>query len=310
MDRTIINEFLHKNNKHLISKGGDGYVYKITINNFDYAIKVLKKDDIKEILITEYAQRLYNKNIIKIYDYFFSTKDFDKNVMIMELMEGNLEKWTKNMFFNKYNFSDEDFNNEFRYMIFTISQAFLDLNENNILHLDAKPKNILFKKFDKKIRLNYGKKHIETYFLFKITDFGKAQIDKEEFKSNTDIDINVKKYIDDREDLFELSRILLRILVNIIVNKYDMSYFDKFKDNKFIEYRDDTIKEINKTIYNYPSKIKNNFLKRSLLYYLIENNVIKTENIIKKFKITYPNKEIQNIFDNLTNKDFDIFKII
>jgi esterase/lipase len=100
------------------------------------------------------------------------------------------------------------------------------------------------------------------------------------------------------------------MLVNFTINKYDISYFDKFKDTKFMKYKEKNQEEINKTMNNYPLKIKTNFLKRSLLYYLIENSIIKIDDIIKKYNIKYPNKEIQNILDNLTKKDFDIFSII
>lgn len=309
-DRDDINNILLKiksNKLKPFAKGGDGYLYKVSLNNMNYVMKILKGNNIKEILVTEYVQKIYNKNIIRLYDYFLSTKDFDQNLMIIDEMDGNLEEFMKNILSNKYDLSDEDNDNEMKNMIYQITQGFLSLNKNQIAHLDSKPKNILYKYFPSKITLNYNKRLVETHFLFKISDFGKSQVNDDELKSKDDIltEDEFNRYIKERKDLEELSKILERMIVNKIQYDYDYDYFDKIKDNEFQKYYRNEKSNIKLQLKDYPEKIRRRFLKRSLLYYLLEFNMINMIEIKNKFNY-FPNNDVINILNKLTNKDFDI----
>ena len=300
-DRNDINHILNEinlDNLKPFARGGDGNLYKIKLDNMNYVMKILKNNSIKEILVTEYVQKIFSKNIIKLYDYFLSTKDYDNNFM-------------KNILSNKYNLSNDENNNEMKNMIYQISHGLILLNNNNIAHLDTKPKNILFKYFPKMITLNYQTKLIKTRFLFKISDFGKSQINIDEYKSNDDelTEKEFEEYILDRKDLEELSKILERMIVNKIQYNYDLKYFDTINDKKFKKYYYIEKKQINKTLKEYPKKIKLRFFKRSLLYYLIENKMLNMDKIKSEFAY-FPNKSIIDILNKLTDNNFDIETII
>lgn len=306
-NRDDINNILIKvesNKLKPFAKGGDGKLYKVRLNNMNYVMKILKTNNIKEILITEYVQNIYNKNIIRLYDYFLSTNDFNHNIMIIDEMDHNLETFMNNILENKYNLSKKDNDIEMKNMIYQISQAFISLNNNNVAHLDPKPKNILFKYFPKKISLNYSNNNdnilINTHFLFKIADFGKSQINKKEFISKDDMlsEKEFKTYVEEKKDLEELSKILERMVVNKIQYDYHFSDFEKIDDSNFQKYYHDEEKEINKTLKNYPERIRRKFLKRSLIYYLLENDMIDMDEIRKKFKY-YPSDEIVNVLRNI-----------
>jgi hypothetical protein len=217
----------------------------------------------------------------------------------------------KNILSNKYNLSNDENNNEMKNMIYQISHGLILLNNNNIAHLDTKPKNILFKYFPKMITLNYQTKLIKTRFLFKISDFGKSQINIDEYKSNDDelTEKEFEEYILDRKDLEELSKILERMIVNKIQYNYDLKYFDTINDKKFKKYYYIEKKQINKTLKEYPKKIKLRFFKRSLLYYLIENKMLNMDKIKSEFAY-FPNKSIIDILNKLTDNNFDIETII
>jgi hypothetical protein len=80
-DRNDINHILNEinlDNLKPFARGGDGNLYKIKLDNMNYVMKILKNNSIKEILVTEYVQKIFSKNIIKLYDYFLSTKDYEK----------------------------------------------------------------------------------------------------------------------------------------------------------------------------------------------------------------------------------------
>ena len=99
------------------------------------------------------------------------------------------------------------------------------------------------------------------------------------------------------------------MIVNKIQYNYDLKYFDTINDKKFKKYYYIEKKQINKTLKEYPKKIKLRFFKRSLLYYLIENKMLNMDKIKSEFAY-FPNKSIIDILNKLTDNNFDIETII
>jgi serine/threonine protein kinase len=215
---------------------------------------------------------------------------------------------------NKLKLSLEKLDEYWLSMIFQVSRGLLFLNSINVLHNDAKPKNILYNKTKTETFntyfINNVKYKINTNFIFKIADFGKIQI-----KGSVHNDMTVHmldEKLKHRDDLRELSRIIFRFLVNYGKKIYSIDNLMDYikKNNKYKIYYDEQKEEISRNLTNYPDKIKNDFLYRSLLYYGIENNILDKKRIIQKFSLTLPSDKVMNILDSLTNPKYkNIFSL-
>ena len=224
------------------------------------------------------------------------------------------------MIINKYNLSLDEIDNEWLSMIFQIAYSFTIINNLNILHNDAKPKNILYNiiknnthnyKLEKEEYTIKNKKYIVPInFLFKLTDFGNVQIKncRNEY-SNEELLDKIHK----RVDLYELSRIIYRTIVTYIKNELttieELENVINSIDDKYKEYSINEKNRIDKEMKNFSENVKNNHLLRSLLYYSIENNLINVDEYIKKYNMILPSEKVINILNNLLNMNIDIFSL-
>ena len=138
----------------LIEKIGVGQVtdvYKAKNNKTKElrALKIIKLDNVKALIeqgdgdLEDYIKRLKNEinnmilceknniNSIKFFEYFQKENKF---VIVLELCDGNLNKFKK----------DKSFNSKQIYEILTqLNNTFKIMRKNKIVHRDLKPDNIL-----------------------------------------------------------------------------------------------------------------------------------------------------------------------
>ena len=335
IDNRIINKLVNRYNDFIdnetgkkykyISKGREGVIFEVE----NKIIKIFKEIDINKIMKEFYLTGIFNeikifkKYVVKMYEYYLS---LDKPVIIMEKMDGTLEEWGEKMVKNIFNIKSDEIDLTWKSMIFQIVVGFKLVNNLGVLHNDAKPVNILYKikKFkpndkSKKIHFIEGVKYeVPNIFKFKIADFGAAQILKyavNEMDEEKLLD-NIKK----RRDMYDLSRFLMRIIVNHAMNVY--SYDDiveLIKKNTDIDrYYQSTYVKIDKDMYisKLPYKVKINHIIRGVLYYCYEHKILDEEDIIKKYNLVMPSKVIKKLLDNICNTNisnvlslFDEFKI-
>lgn len=293
-----------------IGKGGEGIVYKFTdpIDKTQNVAKIYTTNDMNSIMKEFYVVgvlqelRYVNRNVVKVHDYYLSLK---RPVLVMEMMDGTLSEWADEMLQNKNNLSIDQLNTLWLSMIFQVTYGILFLNRLNILHNDTKSKNILYRDHNKEQTSEYvieGVKYmIPSRYQFKIADFGAIQIIGSSLNKLTDEEI--KKQIQQRQDLYELSRLLYRVLVNYGKNYYGWDQINPLMNSntRYKKYHDDEKRNIDKTLGHMPYKIKNNMLLRSMIYYGIENDIIDKEEIIKKYSLHMPSKRVWDILDKLVD---------
>lgn len=281
-------ENINKNN--FIGKGGDGIVYKIESDKCGLAVvKIFKKiNDMKnEIKILTKLKNIIDDNLCPNFIYMYANKN---NKVIFEYCDGDLEKW----------FEEEHNYNEWFSVIFQLYMGIYYMNKIiNISHNDLKPKNILFKNIKRSIfryKINNKIYDIDNCgILIVIADFTKYNNNKENL------------------DLQNLIDIPNRIKINNIIksNKYNLiDIYNKYKtNNKFIEYYNIKKKETD-NIFKNNQDIKNKFFLKSLIYYLIENNLVDYDINLKDELLKSPPNEIIELINKLDNKfNFNIFDI-
>jgi serine/threonine protein kinase len=306
---------------YYVGKGGDGVIYRLN----DEIIKIYTKIEmniiIKEFYIFGLLRELkaINKNVVHMDKYYLALSN---PVIIMELMDGDLAKWCDMMVKNtdEYikNMTNDEFDTQWLGMIFQVTYGLMFLNRLNILHTDTKSKNILYKKsYSETVNDDYTVNSI-TYtipstYKFKISDFGAIQIVGSSSNRLTDNEIidRIKK----RDDLYELSRILYRIIVNHGINDYTWLHISKIidQDKKHKEYHDTQKEHIDKELSHFPQKIRDRMLLRSMIYYSIENDLIHKNEIIKKHSLRMPSSKVSDVLNKLTDPNikniFDLFQM-
>lgn len=291
-----------------LGKGGNGVIYQYEDKAIKIYTKYHKDSVFKEFYLVGLLQELnnINRNVIHIYGYYLT---LEKPVMVMEIMDGDLSKWCHIMVHE--NLSKERYDAEWTSMIFQVVYGFTYLNKMNILHNDPKPKNILYKKRENikfiEYQINNKKYRVPVSCTFKIADFGEVQIIGSTLNKMSDTKIidNIRN----RTDLYELSRLIYRLLIDYAKNYYTIGDLDRIAsdNNDFNKYKNEQIEYINSNeqLNNLPRRIKDSFLLRSLLYYCIENGIIDRNNIISKASLHLPSKNIDHILDNLTNLKYE-----
>jgi hypothetical protein len=191
-----------------------------------------------------------------------------------------------------------------------------------------KPKNLLFKQFDKAVTIKYIIKHdnkdhiflINVNTIFMITDFGQASTLL--YKSNVFIPETIQLSIDNNLDLEHLSIFHNRQAVTLLKSVYtikDLIEIGK-KDKNFQSYYDYNYNKIQKNMKNYPEHDIELKIFKSLGYYIIEKKLIDITDIPNVNNNIYlPTKKIQHILESLSelrgkgtllNKILEIGKII
>ena len=148
-----------------LGNGTFGIVYEaknILFNNI-VAMKIIRKDDNMDNLLIkneiDILKKLSHPNIVRIYEFYESRNNF---YLIDEYCD----------FGELYNYINKSTLNEKQLAVifYQVFSGLCYLHENNILHRDMKPENILISKKEIDIETE------EEYFWIKIIDFGTAKI--------------------------------------------------------------------------------------------------------------------------------------
>lgn len=294
-----------------IGKGGDGVIYLIEKTNEIIKIYTKKQLDlvIRELYVLNLTKDLsneskFNNNIIKIDKYNLL---LDYPIIYLPVMNGNLVEWCMKV--NHEYDNQKNYDKLWYSMIFQVAYGLCYLNGLNILHNDAKPKNILYQKQKPIINtyiINDKTYDVDMTYVFYVADFGAVQILGS--KQNILSDNEIRKSLLNKQDLYELSKLIVRILVDFALKTYDIESLLKIdKTNYYTIIQKDF--DNDKSLKSLPEKIKKNMMKRALLYYFIENNIIDKYELAKKNKFMLPSNKIMTILDNLidSNNVFDLF---
>ena len=148
-----------------LGSGTFGIVYKaknILFNNI-VAMKVIKKEKSMDHLLIkneiDILKKLSHPNIVRIYEFYESQNNF---YLINEYCDGG-ELFN---YINKSTLNEQ----QLSVLFYQVLSGLCYLHENNILHRDMKPENILISKKEKDLYTN------EEYFWIQIIDFGTAKI--------------------------------------------------------------------------------------------------------------------------------------
>jgi hypothetical protein len=301
------NQIVSGLNFKFLGKGSEGIIYLCENKVIKIYVQYDMNSVIKEFYIMGILKELdsINKNIIITDKYYLSLSN---PVIIMEHMDGNLSEWC-DMMINNTELSAQQLDNEWLSMIFQVVYGLLFLNRLNILHADTKSKNILYTFLPNKIEIKYvinGKMYnIPMNYVFKIADFGSAQILGSTLNRMSDREIS--EGIKNRSDLEELSRLIFRSVVNYAKNDYDIDYIRKIvdKDVGYKKYYESKKINIENELGHTHKKVRDVMLYRALLYYGIENGFIDQQEIIRKHALIIPSQKVIGILDKLTNLDSD-----
>ena len=148
-----------------LGSGTFGVVYEaknILFNNI-VAMKIIKKNEYmnNQLIKNEIdiLKKLSHPNIVRIYEFYESNNNF---YLINEYCDGGeLFNYINNSKLNEQQLS---------ILFYQVFSGLCYLHENNILHRDMKPENILISKIEKDLLSD------EEYFWIQIIDFGTAKI--------------------------------------------------------------------------------------------------------------------------------------
>lgn len=298
-----------------LGKGGEGVVYKLGL--LPIAMKIYKKKSHKnkEIYVLKKLNKLAYNNFLQIHS---DLNLFGHSVLFMDLIDGNLEKWVETSHSHK----------EWMIMIFQILHGlFILQNELKMCHTDMKPKNILFKKVEKKLnKISIDSNNIfefKSRYVFIIGDYGHCQ---SLLFNNNDMTTNsIELCIENNLDLKQLSVFHKRLAVTIITKHYTLeNILDIGKnDEHFVEYVKWIKSNIEKDMKDYNSAVKHHMLIRDLSYYLLEKEYLNINDLPviegMGLKIVLPPQEIITQLESLAevkgknslkNKLIEIGKII
>ena len=284
-----------------IGKGTFGVVYmaKSTIFKNIVAMKVIKKrENMNNVLIKneiDILKKLSHPNIVRIYEFYESKNNF---YLINEYCSGG----------ELYNYINHSKLNEqqLSVLFYQVFSGLCYLHENNILHRDMKPENILISK--KEIDLLTE----EEYFWIQIIDFGTAKIFEQNKTENSIVgsfyyiapEVLEKDY-NEKCDTWSVGVILYMFLVGRppfdgksgeeIINSIKTKNFDESNQN-FVK-RSPEVKDLVKGLL---IKDKN---KRLSAKEALNHKWFKKFNGRKLFG-NFMSKDIEPYIDNLFNYTF------
>ncbi len=266
-----------------LSSGNQGSVYKLG----NYVVKITNKKDFSQNefnaikLITEHLE--FN-NFVK---YYCITQTQNYVIYVMNYINYDLRKWFE------VNHSDH----EWLLMLFQILVSLYQMhNILKIYHNDLQIKNIICSKNDKEQKLVYNinnkKYEIKTKYIFYIADLGSVSSE------------NIKAaYVSD-DDL--LQTFLKKLITIELLKKYktkeeilkQINQTNAFKE--YIKIKKDKLdarvkrKQMNQ-------EIADELLKKEIIYYSIDNNLIDISEIKNNIKI--PSQKIIKLFDYFKEHD-------
>ena len=230
-----------------INKGAFGSVYKISLDNKDYALKIqYLNNEIKNIIYYEYlllSQHFNNyDNIVKLYDgkkpYYYKNNSY--SFIITELLYETLQDRKQ-----RYQFNID----EIKEIGIQVIQIIQYIHNKKYLYIDLKPENIMFinehENIIKLIDFNCCSKYINHLSEFYENSLLKSPIGNTIYSS---ININ-KSYSGIRIDDIESVLWILCYLLDYDIIK---SIKNTKKNNKIISLKEQFINNINSdTIINY-----------------------------------------------------------
>jgi serine/threonine protein kinase len=280
-----------------IGAGGEGVVYKVG----SHAIKIYKRaaNISNELKAFELCDKMRNDNVcINTLKVISSIRMFNMPILIMELVDGSLEDWSKS------NHDDQEWYN----MIFQVVYGVFCLQKHlKMYHSDLKPKNILFKKLNEPINITYNiatlvNVTITTNTIFLLSDFGHAQSELLPIQELSPIQIDL--YINENADLNELSSFHKRLAVTIIMDIYKYDRINKFgsADRNFASYVSHEKASLAIKLKNYPEYVQKRMLLRAMCYYLLEKNIIHLSSLRRvKNKIRLPSENVIMILNYINS---------
>jgi Protein kinase domain len=311
----------------LLGRGGEGNVYEYNkTKQGGIAIKVYRDNSVSfqnpEIIEREFYVMRFLNDIEQIKDHIVDAKEYahtdTEAYIFMDLYEGDLDKWAK-LATQRDTVKSEE---EWLSMIFQVVYTFMDINSRGVLHDDPKPKNIFYTYTDLKDPNSDGKrvysvngKGFEIPFTcrFALGDFSRVRV--AEFDADIDEDLlpghsgtpDLYYNLVHRTDLYELSRILYRVMVNAVMKAYSAekiknlvdTYTESDSDFKEkIEYMDKGIEQMNieGKSNEIVSSMKNRMKTRSYVYELIEADYLDKTKIMEISKdLVLPSQRVMDI---------------
>lgn len=285
-----------------LTKGFVGQIYQYEYKNIKF---IIKKQPNNDKAINEYTLLNFMSNIVasKISPNFiisygnYITNEY--NYIIMEKMEGTL-----NDFLDNYhnNMEWESFLFQFLIALYvTHSYGKIyhgDLGENNIFYhrLNNKEKYFCYKLTVPEGQYNFVLNHKK--ILFTISDFDKS---KSVLTVNDPVQQEkILNEINNLSDLRRLSEMIQRIYVSYMIQQFSIDQLiDIIKKNKDDQFDKYLLKEKQKLIsYKLPGKNINKLIKKSICYYILENNYLSPESLNQIGK-KLPSLEIINLMNNI-----------
>lgn len=329
MRKGIRNISLNNKEYKLLGRGGEANVYAFDLDS-NLAIKVYREDSIcytdpdifeKEMYVIRFLKDLdqLSDHIVDVFDYVPCVTDntlAPKGYVFMELYDGDLDSWAREVTTKGNETTDDDWIS----MIFQITYAFLDLNSRGVLHADPKPKNIFYTKRNLKDPNSDG---VRSYLIdgksyeipfntrFVLGDFSRVRI------AEVDPDVNdllpgqagtPDLYFDliHRSDLYELSRLLYRAMVNSALKTFSNDKIENLvkhhaeHDESFglrIKLTEDDIQKM-----KLPDSMKNRMRIRFYTYELIEANYLTQKQMMEANPdLILPSDRVQDILTRVSD---------
>ena len=283
-----------------MTEGSEGKIYDITFTyqNITYNKLVVK--------ITKFHQTEYNilkfcsdsvkkgsvSNFLKLYAHKCIAS---KCVYLMEKADDSLENWFK------YPQSTSAWKSFMIQILFALDF----LSNNNICHGDLKPKNILYTKYDKEIKVKYKSYIFSTDIIFYIVDFGSSESTILGKDRLTDIEINL--CTQNHTDFYYIGGIPNKLKMKYLTRWYSLdsliSYIKSQNDKNIDSYVNNKKNSLNNI--NIPKHHKKANLYRAVAYYALEHYDIDLHiNKSNDIKVQLPPKEIEKLFINVfSSKD-------
>jgi len=302
----------------LLGRGGEANVYIVSP---EVAIKVYRypvdSDTLyRELFITDALRSIdgLENHIVRFVSDPITDLDTSITYMLMELYDGDLDKWA--------DLTTNHTDDEWLSMLFQVTYSFLTMNGAGVLHGDPKPKNVFYKKHTSSststVVVDGTEFSIRSVYDFVIGDFSRARL------AEFDPDISsvllagssgtLDLYTDlvNRSDLYELSKIIHRAMVNILSRHYSHTQISDiveshYKTDVSFKARIDGVRtDLKSVVLSGPqdsaAKIKQKMEYRAYLYALIEAERITVDDV-KKFdkSVVFPSNRVIDILGRLTN---------
>lgn len=232
-------KFKIDNNEYIImskiGEGGNSCVYKVENNNQEFALKLLKIEDLTQDKVNRFKNEQKfclenkNKNTINVISYGDIFKEEKMYYALLPLYKSNLKEYLNN------NLNLEI--NEKLLIIKNIINGVIFFHEKKVIHRDLKPENILMNNLEDVVIADFGIAHFkdkENYVDNKtdkksrMCNFNYAS--PEQKNKNND-------WVSFESDIFSLGLMINEIFTKNIINGIDYYKIEnKYKELKYIDY--------------------------------------------------------------------------